>query len=54
MVFIHENSQICLRAPPVVLLLIFVFLHLVVSDCFFAKSVCSHLDIGKMTAYFRH
>jgi len=52
MVFIPSNGQIWLGTPPVVLQYIFVFFHLVVCNCVFAKSIRSHSDIGKMTESF--
>jgi len=49
MVFIHANVKIYMAWNSVVLLRVFVFFHLVVCNCFLAKSIRFYSDIGKVT-----
>jgi len=48
MVLTLGNGQTWLGTFPVVLKFLFVFFHLVVCNCLFAKNIHSHSDIGKM------
>jgi len=53
MVLTLGNGQTWLGTFPVVLKFLFVFFHLVVCNCLFAKNIHSHSDIGKMKECFR-
>jgi len=52
MVFNPANGHIWLGSPSVVLQCLFIFVHNVVCNSLFAKSILSHSDIGKWQNVF--